>query len=274
MPNGTKFADRLLDILRIKDHSDLLLLDEICWARHLLVTVEKLEGSEARLVTNSSRGKGIITVSSDIYDNRRKRFSIAHELGHFEMHRSLQGILFCTSDDIREGDPRARNILEQEANEFASAFLLPARFISPLYKKRNPSLELIIEIADRFTTSLTATALRYLQLCDEPVAIVYSRDRHIQWFQESSEFRKIREDLNFFFDVHARVDSDSLANKLFEDPSYTIRNKNVQASVWFTPGMYRSDAFIFESSYPMPKYNAVLTLIWIDEEIDEGVYDF
>lgn len=272
MADGSRYADRLIDFLRISSRADLLLLDEICWARHILIKDDNLEGAEARLVT--ARGQGIITVSTDIRDYRRRRFSIAHELGHFEMHRGEQGVLICTSNDIRqEGEVHARQVIEREANEFASAFVLPARFIGPLCKKHNPSLEFVAEIAESFSTSVTATALRYLQFCDEPVAIVFSKDRCIQWFHESIDFKKIREDLNFFFDVRARVDPASLASRLFEDPGFPMKNRRVPAPAWFTHGKYREDAIIQECSLPMPNYNAVLTLLWINEEIDDDRED-
>jgi len=261
-------ADRLINELGITDQADLLLLDEIAWARGVLVNEAPLEGAEARLVI--VRGRGIITVSSTVQDSRRKRFSTAHELGHFEMHRARKVLSLCLNEDIREMVPKnVGQDLEQEANEFASSLLLPSRFFAPLCKKREPSLEYISDLANEFSTSLTATALRYLQFCDEPTAAVFSQNNRTQWFQGSQDFEKVREDLKFFVDVHARLDPSSLAAILFQKKYLPSRKGRVQASVWFTPGRYKQNATILEQSIAMPAYNAVLTLLWIDDDLEE-----
>ena len=77
---------------------------------------------------------------------------------------------------------------EQEANQFAAALLLPERFFKPLCRKKEPSLDLMADLADSFDVSLTATALRYLQFCNEACAVVFSRDGIIQWFRGSKYF--------------------------------------------------------------------------------------
>lgn len=268
MSHATLAADRLINELGIIDRADLLLLDEIAWARGVLVNEAWIQGAEARLVI--AKGRGIITISSAVQDPGRKRFSIAHELGHFEMHRARKGFSLCLSEDIREMvQKNAGQDLELEANEFASALLLPGRFFAPLCRKREPSLEYIADLANEFSTSLTATALRYLQFCDEPVAVVFSQDNRIKWFQGSQDFEEVREDLRFFIDVHARLDPSSLAAVLLQGKNLLSKKRRVQASVWFTPGRYRENASILEHSFIMPAYNAVLTLLWIDDDLED-----
>lgn len=261
-------ADRLIDEIGITDRADLLLLEEIAWARGVLVNEEVLEGAEARLVI--AKRHGIITISTDVQDPRRKRFSIAHELGHFEMHQARQGLTLCLSEDIRDAvGKNAGQDLEQEANEFASALLMPVRFFAPLCKKQEPSLEYVAYLADEFSTSLTATALRYLLFCDEPVAVVYSQANRIQWFQGSKDFEEIREELGFFIEVHARLERSSLAATLYQNRSLPLKRRRVQASVWFTPGGYKQNATILEHSIVMPAYDAVLTLLWIGDDLED-----
>jgi len=267
MSHAALSADRLIARLGIMDRSDLLLLEEIAWTRGVLVKEGILEGAEARLVM--ARGRGIITLSSAIRDLRRKRFSIAHELGHFEMHRTQRGLSLCLSEDIKDSvGKHTGQDLEQEANEFAAALLLPARFFAPLCKKEVPSLEYVCELAENFSTSLTATALRYVKFCEEPVAVVFSQGSHIKWFQGSKDFEDLREELGFFIDVRAKLDQSTLASALFQGRN-RLSNKKVQASAWFTPGRYRDNARLLEHSIAMPAFDAVLTLLWVDEELED-----
>ncbi len=268
MSRASFAANRLIDEIGIRDQKELLLLEEIAWVRGALVHEKPLEGAEARLVV--ARGRGIITISSAIQDSRRKRFSLAHELGHFEMHRSHKGLSLCLAEHIQE--PVAEKTgqdLEQEANEFASSLLLPERFFVPLCKTHEPSLEYIINLANDFSTSITATALRYVQVSDEPVAIVFSHDNRIKWFRGSKDFEEIREEFSFFIDVRARLDPSSLAAALFQGRNPLTKKRKVPASVWFTPGRYSESATITEHSLAMPTYNAVVTLLWIDDVLDD-----
>jgi Zn-dependent peptidase ImmA (M78 family) len=273
MSYPTTTADRLIDDLCVKDKADLLRLEEIAWTRGVLVNYEKLEGAEARLVTAKERG--VITVSSTVSDSRRKRFSIAHELGHFELHKGRRGLSLCISQDIG-GEPRQQpsHEFEEEANEFASALLMPKRFFAPLCENDERSMALISRLANDFSTSLTATALHYLKFCEDQVVVIYSEDNRIKWFRGSASFDTIRDDLGFFIDVRARLDTTTLAAKLFENPNLTFRKHKIDASCWFTPGKYRRDAMVVEDSISMPNYNAVLTLLWVDDSLEEDDVDW
>ena len=56
----------------------------------------------------------------------RRRFTIGHELGHWELHRDGQRSLFCRRPSVDETpDPDADDI-EEEASRFAAALLMPA----------------------------------------------------------------------------------------------------------------------------------------------------
>jgi IrrE N-terminal-like domain len=66
----------------------------------------------------------------------RRRFTIAHELGHWSLHRHDERSVFCRSSVI-EPDPAVRRSElpphEQEANVFGAAVLMPARLIREQY---------------------------------------------------------------------------------------------------------------------------------------------
>jgi Zn-dependent peptidase ImmA (M78 family) len=55
----------------------------------------------------------------------RSRFTIAHEVGHFLLHRGLMES-FCCTPDTATSDP-----LEREANAFASELLMPLEKLLP-----------------------------------------------------------------------------------------------------------------------------------------------
>lgn len=63
------------------------------------------------------------------WKQRRLRFSVAHELGHFVLHREIAaGVQFKTFDDFARwtnGNQGQQYTIEQEANEFAGRLLVP-----------------------------------------------------------------------------------------------------------------------------------------------------
>ena len=104
-----------------------------------------------------SDGLKLIFVSNEISNRHRKRFVIAHEIGHFLMHREQ---MYCCSE-ISVNQPQRINtpIQEQQANEFASEILLPTNdFISRL-PAGHISFALIREMANLYDVSVTMTAM-------------------------------------------------------------------------------------------------------------------
>lgn len=258
-------ANQVLDDLGIASPDDLNLLQEIAWERRALVREILVEGAEARLTIMGR--DAIISVSTMTMDIHRKRFSIAHELGHWELHRSQSSLSICMATDINEGVKQASSpAIEQEANIFASALLMPDRFFAPLCKKDEPSFEHIIDLAKKFNVSITAATMRYLQYCREPIAIVYSHDNHIKWYQGTQSF----DELKLFIDVRSRLDPSSRAAAFFKGYKILPNMKSVKASSWFSSGKFRSDAAIQEQAITMSNYNAVLTLLWIDDDIEDN----
>jgi len=66
----------------------------------------------------------------------RRRFTIAHELGHWRLHRDTERGVFCRSGSIEPGAPEKRIPLppaEEQANVFAAALVMPARLIQEQY---------------------------------------------------------------------------------------------------------------------------------------------
>lgn len=256
-------AKRVLEDLGINTPEDLQFLEEIAWTRGALIKEFPLTGAEARLTVY--RNKAIITISSNIQNTQRKRFSIAHELGHLEIHRSSSSLAICISEDIdNETSEVLRKKTEQEANEFASALLLPEHLFKPLCNEEDPSLACVKRLSNMFDTSLTATALRYIEFSDEPIAVVYSENKYIKWVQQSSELKE----MELYINPRRKLDDRTVAASLVKG------RKRVNANAWFDEGYLDKDAHIVEHSLYIPNYNSVLTLLWVDEEINHEDEDW
>jgi hypothetical protein len=76
----------------------------------------------------------------------RRRFTIAHELGHWSLHRDSERSVYCRSAVV-DPDP-ARPPLplsEEQANAFAAAVLMPARLLCERYAALDRSFPALCE---------------------------------------------------------------------------------------------------------------------------------
>jgi hypothetical protein len=71
----------------------------------------------------------------------RRRFTICHELGHWELHRDLQQALFCRSTTVKEDTPQAVPDIEEEASRFAAALLMPQWLMVRAHTEHGPDLD-------------------------------------------------------------------------------------------------------------------------------------
>lgn len=95
----------------------------------------------------------------------RRRFTIAHELGHWRLHSGaghVEHSVYCrkTAIDAEEREPAARAPLpepEEEANAFAAALLMPAEMVREQYVRCEKDFD---RLCRRFGTSGAAMGRR------------------------------------------------------------------------------------------------------------------
>ena len=122
-------ATQLIGELGIRDHNDLIMyLEDICAHKGVFVQYSELNNCEGRLVVNESNA--VITVAKNKEYPGRTRYSIAHEMGHFDLHRSKKAHWECGEDDLHNWLEHKNDVnMEMEANQFASELLLPSNLL-------------------------------------------------------------------------------------------------------------------------------------------------
>lgn len=164
---------RLFSELGISDPEDID-VNAIAYYCGAMVIEGDLRGCEARLI--GTLDKAIITVKRDGFPPRR-RFSVGHELGHW-MHDRGKANFRCVKADFNKwGDPSP----EALANQYAVDLLLPKTMFIPRGAGRPFIHETVSELARTFQMSRTATAIRFLDLADRAMAIVFSVGGRIKW---------------------------------------------------------------------------------------------
>ncbi len=139
-----------------------------------------LDGLEGMLAANKARTKWMILFNSAVRSEGRKRFTIAHEFGHYLLHRHRQSEFACGVDDIETGDGNERDI-EAESDDFASTLLMPWDDFHRQVDGQPISFDLLMHCADRYGASLTAAALHWIEIAPRRAVLVASRDDHLLW---------------------------------------------------------------------------------------------
>lgn len=143
---------------------------------------------EGVLVTDSAKSTGSIAYN-DASRPERRRFTIAHELGHFLM--PLHGAnAQCAKADMgilaAKNPNRAR---EAEANRFAATLLMPREmFLRDMRRLGDPEIEHILKLADDYEVSKQAVAHRYTRLCDDPCAVIFSQHDMVTQIYRTDNF--------------------------------------------------------------------------------------
>lgn len=126
-----------------------------------------------------------------IYNNRisskgRINFTLAHEFGHFLLHRLAYPNGFrCGEQDVVRWDSEYGQV-EHQANVFAANFLMPLDdFRRQIAATTKVDLDMISDCADRYRVSLIAATLRWLSYTEKRAVLVVSRDGFILWARSS-----------------------------------------------------------------------------------------
>ncbi len=149
---------------------------------------------------------------------------------------------------------KSQNDKEVEANLFAAELLMPEDLFRKRIESTLPSLDLIEKLADEFQTTLTATAIRYIDLCGERCAIVFSKAGKVVWTRLSTEFHA-------WITPGRKLSSYSGAADFFTEGDLSGEMLTIRRDAWIENASGRET--IKEQSRAMRSYDSVLSLLWI-----------
>lgn len=194
--NPRKLASEL--IKNLDDTMQAIPVREIALAVDIVeIREQPLKSLEGALFTPEDKSEGTILVNANGNENR-KRFTIAHELGHYLniWHKSSGPNGFeCTKKDLQlnkfsKGDRAAQ--MEVEANRFAAELLMPYSSLRKFMReKKEVSFESILSFASQFEVSKEAAIRRYITESDEPAAAIFSVDRTVRYIVHHKDFPRL-----------------------------------------------------------------------------------
>lgn len=217
------------------------------------------DGFDGALVRRSSGVGGRILVKRDIREQTRKRFTAAHEIGHYLLHKDSDS-MSCGAKDIANWTNVEVNP-EHEADEFASELLLPSAEMRSHIGAQWPSLQLISDLACEFDASLMATIRKYCEVTTQSCAGVWVEGSRVRWFSPSQSFPH-------WIKVGEELDAGLLDCKTPPEEMAEVR-----ASEWISAFSEDVESTLLQGCVRMPTYRGSLVLLWANRALKHRTAD-
>jgi hypothetical protein len=152
---------------------------------------------------------------------------------------------------------------EVMANKFAAEVLMPLNDVRTFIDRESPSFHIVDKMTDRYGTSLSSCAIRYINTTIEDCALVYSKDGVRQWFIPSNSL--VEENSRYTIPKMHRIGQGTSAYSLARGlaPGREVSGRPF-ASEWFPYCRDRRQR-VREFSRYLPAYGGVLSLLWFEE---------
>lgn len=188
-------------------------------------------GSFEGLLTRHPEGRyWKIGYSSAGRSPERIRFTLAHELGHYLVHRQLRQRFECTDLDMHDWDAQGRQV-EVEADVFASYLLMPLDDFRVQIANAPISIELLQHCADRYGVSLMAAALKWIEIAPRRAVVVAARDGFVLWARSNKAALRSGAYLRTRLSPPREVPDQSLLNE--RDQLGVLAPAKILARAWF-----------------------------------------
>lgn len=248
-------AESLIRELGITSAKDID-IEAIAFDQGIEVEYEALSGCEATLVGFDNAAIATISPSGS---RGRERFSVAHETGHWLLHRGRS--FQCRVADFVENYASDRQA-EKEADEFASHLLMPTDIFLPAIRALNiPSLPKLQGIANEFEVSLQAVSIRMATLDTLPVIVACYTKYGLKWRIRASHIPSR-------WSLRQKLDDDSFAYSILYE-GQTQKMGKQPGETWFENDD-AEDYELLESSIPSVSGQVLVLLYLTDSRMCEA----
>jgi len=199
----------------------------------------------------TEEGVGGLICVAKIRESGRRRFTIAHEIGHYMLLDKSVAPSVCSLKDV--GKWRRDRSTERAADMFATELLLPEQEVRPLISKHGVQFNTAELIKNTYNVSLTAAALRCVELTTDECALVVTVKGVVKHYNPSASWR-------YLIPTKRAPGRYTMAGELFHDPSSRILCGIVSAKEWASEKKYTDlDARLWEES----GYNTILSFLTV-----------
>lgn len=212
-------------------------------------------GSEGRILINGN--SGIISLNSAISSPKKINFTIAHEIGHFILHKNL---VFFSDTHKTLSEWYKKGPQETQANEFASELLMPLNQYCLKIKGEKMCLALIEDVSTHFNVSKLSAFIKYVSHGDYPAMVIFMENGLVKWKKCSSDFPFK------YLPYESAIPPYTVAGDSFYHNSFEEAPEKVDAIEWFPEDFqikFKKDMKLWEQCYRVSE-NGLISCLWTD----------
>lgn len=251
MQSAALRAEEFLSELDIDDYKDIdpNLFAECLGLKVVHLSLPGFDGCLMRFGMD-----GTILCNDQTYPSRR-RFTVAHELGHWFLHPTQSQDILLTEENVER---HKKSPMEAEANAFAGSLLMPRKWFGRHVSGAEPLVAPIFEAASLFNVSVMAATKRFLDLTLVPSMAIFSDGEKVKWVWQSRGS-------DIFIKVGTEICEDCTAYDCTDSPETATRIGaiNNKGEEWF-PDDFRRERIVVKEQSCRLYQNIVLTLMKVD----------
>jgi len=150
----------------------------------------EMDGVSGCIIINND-GVGII-YSTQVRSQGFRRFTVAHELGHYFLEGHPEEIEASGGFHAsRAGFIQGNSSIELEADHFASGLLMPTKLVRDVLTSEDVGMPGITALSLDAETSLTSAAIRAAECAPYPMAVIVSQGENVCYGFLSESFKTL-----------------------------------------------------------------------------------
>ena len=209
-----------------------------------------------------------IAYATHVLSEGFRRFSIAHELGHYFLRGHPEHVFDAHGVHMSRAGYTSQDPYEKEADQFAAGLLMPRSLFTQALRTAGEGLDAIRRLATACKTSLTATAIRFADQTGDPAAVVVSSQTSVDYCFMSKSFRELRG--LTWLRRGAPIPRRTTTYRFVGDPGRILDADHDEGTVklrdWFDGG---PDVDLVEQVVGLGNYGKTLTVLTLDESTGE-----
>lgn len=222
-------------------------------AANAKVKKDELGEGESGYTITKPNGKHIITVNS-LETEERQRFTICHEIAHIVLG------LESSHEEVPSWSYAKRHPNEIACDAFAAELLMPYKQWLSKVPSEEPSLELILEMAQFFGTSFPAAASRFASLSDMPCAFVTMERGQVRYAARSTALRNV----GAWVSPRSKIPVGSVAHQIRSSGNNSTKTGEVPQDLWFDN--WEKGLDLWELSRHYTRTDTTISLLWFDND--------
>jgi len=215
-----------------------------------------------------------ILINARIRSEARRKFTIAHEIGHYLLEGDGAGnqrntVFEKPSEYTVKENSQTKAYLHREnrANQFAVELLMPTPFfLTDSASFPQIGFSAITALASQYGTSFTSTGIHYTRLSNQTCAIVFSEAGIIRYFAYSNKFQQNK---GCYLVSGQPIHPKALASRFTNEVCIDDEMDEVPLEYWCQPHQHRpyndhsvgKNDKIIEHSRRIPNTKQVITFL-------------